>query len=81
MVTLGCLPRNQYSYSPGGGILVHPSSHSSINLMRYMRYVGLKNTLLPHRRQRQRSTVHIGKLSGVTSRCIIRCYTHNISYD
>ena len=26
--------------------------------MRYMRYVGLKNTLLPHLRQRQRSSIH-----------------------
>eukprot|EP01047_Picozoa_sp_COSAG01_P057700 COSAG01_NODE_6703_length_3536_cov_45.839395_3_plen_47_part_00 len=27
--------------------------------MRYMRYVGLKNTLLPHLRQRQRSSIHL----------------------
>jgi hypothetical protein len=30
--------------------------------MRYMRYVGLKNTLLPHLRQRQRSSIHYGLL-------------------
>ena len=27
--------------------------------MRYMRYVGLKNTLLPHLRQRQRSSIQL----------------------
>jgi hypothetical protein len=32
--------------------------------MRYMRYVGLKNTLLPHLRQRQRSSIH-GAFFGV----------------
>eukprot|EP01047_Picozoa_sp_COSAG01_P016671 COSAG01_NODE_860_length_13064_cov_23.466949_19_plen_110_part_00 len=41
--------------------------------MRYMRYVGLKNTLLPHLRQRQRSSIHIGTLIQYRKLFLRRC--------
>jgi hypothetical protein len=40
--------------------------------MRYMRYVGFKNTLLPHLRQRQRSSIHRPQAVGVGHRIFLQ---------
>jgi hypothetical protein len=39
--------------------------------MRYMRYVGLKTTLLPHLRQRQQSSIHMpNRMSDLLVGCV-----------